>query len=145
MYQVVYISTAKREYSKHELAEILAVSRRNNTRDGITGVLCYHGGTFFQMLEGDEERVRAVMERVDRDPRHFGVTVLLEQHVARRAMPDWSMAFREISDDEAGALEGFNRLLKQADSSLDDFNDASSDALLLLQGFYDTSRTSMRL
>lgn len=145
MYQVVYISTAKREYSKHELAEILAVSRRNNTRDGITGVLCYHGGTFFQMLEGDEERVHAVMERVDRDARHFGVTVLLEQHVASRAMPDWSMAFREISDDEAGALEGFNRLLKQADSSLDDLNDASSDALLLLQGFYDTSRTSMRL
>lgn len=145
MYQVVYISTAKREYSKHELAEILAVSRRNNTRDGITGVLCYHGGTFFQMLEGEEERVRAVMARVDRDARHFGVTVLLEQHVASRAMPDWSMAFREISDDEAGALEGFNRLLKQADSSLDDLNDASSDALLLLQGFYDTSRTSMRL
>ena len=81
MYQVVYISTARREYGKRELADILEVSRRNNTRDDITGVLCYHGGTFFQMLEGDEERVRAVMARVDRDPRHYGVTILLARFI----------------------------------------------------------------
>lgn len=145
MYQVVYISTARREYSKRELADILEVSRRNNTRDEITGVLCYHGGTFFQMLEGDEEKVRAVMARVDRDPRHYGVTILLEQDVNRRAMPEWSMAFREITDDEAEKLDGFSSLLKHPEQSLDALNDASSDALLMLQGFCDTSRAATRL
>ena len=50
MYQIVYVSTATREYDRDELERILAVSRKNNSLDGVTGMLCYHGGTFFQML-----------------------------------------------------------------------------------------------
>ena len=51
MYQIVYVSTATREYDRDELERILAVSRKNNSLDGVTGMLCYHGGTFFQMLD----------------------------------------------------------------------------------------------
>ena len=60
MYQIVYVSTATREYGKDELERILAVSRRNNSADGVTGMLCYHGGTFFQMLLMVADEVRRV-------------------------------------------------------------------------------------
>jgi len=55
------------------------------------------------------------------------------------------MAFREITDNEADTLDGFSSLLKDPDQSLDALNDASSDALLMLQGFCDTSRAATRL
>ena len=143
MLQIVYLSTAAREYGKKELKKILEVSRRNNAPDGVTGMLCYHQGTFFQMLEGEEDQVRAVMDRVARDDRHFGVTVLLEQEVSERSMPDWSMAFRELSSAEANALAGFDHALKADGPSRLDGAARESEALTLLRSFQDNSRTSM--
>ncbi len=139
MYQIVYVSTATREYDKDELERILAVSRRNNSADGVTGMLCYHGGTFFQMLEGERGKVEAVMKRVAADKRHHGVMVLLEQDVEHRDLPDWSMAFTQVSGREAEALQGFSQLLKTgADRRIDAAVSRSSDALELIAGFRDT-------
>jgi hypothetical protein len=139
MYQIVYVSTATREYGKDELTRILSVSRRNNQRDGVTGMLCYHGGTFFQMLEGERSKVEAVMARVEKDPRHYGVLVLLEQEVVARDLSDWSMAFAEVSGREAELLEGFSTLLKAGrDLRIDAPEAAASDALDLIGGFRDT-------
>lgn len=139
MYQIVYVSTATREYGKDELERILAASRRNNSADGVTGMLCYHGGTFFQMLEGARDKVEAVMKRVAADQRHYGVMVLLEQEVEHRELPDWSMAFSQVSGREAEALDGFSQLLKTGrDQRVDDSAAASSDALELIASFRDT-------
>lgn len=139
MYQIVYVSTATREYDKGELEQILAVSRRNNSADGVTGMLCYHGGTFFQMLEGERGKVEAVMKRVAADNRHHGVMVLLEQDVEHRDLPDWSMAFTQVSGREAEALQGFSQLLKTGrDQRIDAAVSSSSDALELIAGFRDT-------
>lgn len=139
MYQIVYVSTATREYGKDELERILAASRRNNSADGVTGMLCYHGGTFFQMLEGERDKVEAVMKRVAADPRHYGVMVLLEQEVSSRDLPDWSMAFSQVSSREAVALEGFSQMLKSGhDQRLGEADLISSDALDLIAGFRDT-------
>ena len=145
MYQIVYVSTATREYGKDELARILEVSRRNNQAAGVTGMLCYHGGTFFQMLEGERAEVEQVMARVAADQRHHGVMVLLEQEVAERDLPDWSMAFNEVSRQEAERLEGFSDLLRHGqDSRLDSPQAAASDALDLIAGFRDTVMPARR-
>ena len=143
MYQVVYLSTAAQEYGKDELKRILEVSRRNNEADGVTGMLCYHQGNFFQMLEGDRDKVEAVMARVARDDRHFGVTVLLKQEVDTRSMTDWSMAFRELSTSEARALAGFDHALKESGASRLSDRRLESDALSLLQSFTDTARPGL--
>jgi hypothetical protein len=140
MFQVVYLSTATQEYGQEELTRILEVSRRNNQADGVTGMLCYHGGTFFQMLEGKREKVQAVMDRVARDPRHHGITILLEQEITERHMPDWSMAFREMTPADADRLEGFDRALRGDGKSRLDSIEAESEALVLLQSFQETSQ-----
>ena len=112
MYQLVYVSTATREFNGKELADLLQVARRNNGRDGVTGMLLYHGGSFFQVLEGDEEKVREIFDRVERDPRHQKVTVLHEEEqVDSRDFPDWSMAWCEISDKALREVDGFNDLM----------------------------------
>ena len=112
MFQLVYVSTATHEFSGRELAELLSVARKNNSRDGVTGMLLYHGGSFFQVLEGEEESVKAIFSRVERDPRHQKVTVLHEEEeVENRDFPDWSMAWCEVTDKALLEVDGFNDLM----------------------------------
>lgn len=74
-----------------EIARILAVSRRDNARDGITGALLYDEDCFAQVLEGPLEAVERVFERIRRDRRHNDVTVLENAPQRERLFVHWSM------------------------------------------------------
>ncbi len=76
-----------------DVRRILAVSRRNNARDGITGGLLFSEGCFAQVLEGPLDAVEGAFERIQCDERHSDVTVLQSGPIAARDFPDWSMAF----------------------------------------------------
>lgn len=76
-----------------ELKQILAISRRNNTRVGVTGALLYNSGTFAQVLEGPLASIEQIFEAIQRDPRHSEVTVVECGTAAERDFPEWSMAF----------------------------------------------------
>ena len=91
MYRLLYISTARAPISALELSAILNVSRRNNDRAGVTGLLVSGGRRFLQALEGDEAAVRTTVERIRLDPRHAGIVLLSQGQVATRAFPRWSM------------------------------------------------------
>ena len=49
------------------IGQILAVSRRNNARAGITGALMYSGSAFAQVLEVPRLAVEAIFERIQRE------------------------------------------------------------------------------
>jgi Sensors of blue-light using FAD len=74
-----------------QLGEILAVSRRNNQRDGITGYLVSDGTWFLQILEGDHEKVMAALVRIRFDQRHSDVAVISTREIRTRSFPHWSM------------------------------------------------------
>lgn len=109
--QLVYLSSSLGQYSRSDLKDILATSRRNNTRANITGLLLYHDGYIIQFLEGEEASVNAVYERIARDPRHKGILPLVRRKISRRDFGSWSMGFRDIEDDEKEQLDGFNDLM----------------------------------
>ena len=75
------------------VAEILARSRVNNSRMGVTGALLYRDGYFIQVLEGPCDAVEAVFERIQQDPRHDEVNLLMFGPVERRGFPVWSMEY----------------------------------------------------
>lgn len=100
MLQLVYISTARDAVAASDLQRILATSRRNNGRDGITGLLFFDGKRFLQALEGAPERVTAAFERIRDDRRHAGVVVLSRREVESREFGDWSMASRGLPAQE---------------------------------------------
>jgi len=78
------------------IADILAASRRNNARNGVSGALIFSDGCFAQVLEGPRDEVEQVFETVQCDPRHSDVTVLHLHAIERRSFGDWSMAFGGI-------------------------------------------------
>ncbi len=91
MIQIVYISTARGD-AHVERGNILLTSRRNNDRDGISGLLYDDGVRFLQVLEGDEGRVDAAFARIKADPRHLAVVVLSRRPIDAREFGDWAMA-----------------------------------------------------
>lgn len=100
LFQVIYESQAAHAFSEAEVEALLASSRVSNTRRGITGILLYRHGTFTQVLEGEESAVRALLEKIQRDPRHKNFSVRLEQVIKNRSFPNWSMAYsrKELSE-----------------------------------------------
>ncbi len=97
LYRVLYCSRNSIPKASDVVAEdilaILAKSRRNNARDGVTGALLFSTGCFAQVLEGPVDAVETAFERIQCDERHSDVTVLQAGPIATRDFPDWSMGF----------------------------------------------------
>lgn len=110
---------------EREVANILAVSRRNNVRAGVTGALLFNADCFAQTLEGRRDAVEAVFERIQCDPRHSD-TVVLQLEQAVPAFADWSMAYGGRLDDERAR---FDRLSNDADQAT---RGAAADSVLAL-------------
>jgi hypothetical protein len=98
--QLGYVSTATAPMRREALLDILHQARTANAADGITGLLLYHNGHFVQALEGPEEAVRDLYDRIRRDPRHRDVATIFEQVIDRRDFPDWSMGFKALNGTE---------------------------------------------
>lgn len=97
IFRIIYCSrnTILHGSSQAELAQILAVSRRNNARVGVTGALLYNAGVFAQALEGPFEAVQDVFERIQADERHGDVVVLEAERAGQRVFGGWDMAHAE--------------------------------------------------
>ncbi len=97
LYRVLYCSrnnlAGTAETYPDEIQRILATSRENNRRDGVTGGLLFSDGCFAQVLEGPLTAVERAFERIQCDGRHQEVTVIQSGAIAERDFPDWSMAF----------------------------------------------------
>ncbi|OJU10320.1 MAG: blue light sensor protein [Caulobacterales bacterium 68-7] len=84
-----------------EIRQILAASRTNNARVGVTGALMFNAGCFGQVLEGPQDAVEAVFERIQKDLRHGEVSLLDVRTVDAPTFPSWSMGFVGASVEEA--------------------------------------------
>ena len=81
-----------------EIADILAASRANNARDGVTGALLYSDGCFAQVLEGNLDAVQRTFELIQRDLRHGNVVVLEARRAEARIFGMWDMALAEPTE-----------------------------------------------
>lgn len=103
MLQLAYISSAKGLVDQSLLDDILHVSRLNNGRCGVTGLLVSGGRRFLQVLEGPEQAVLTTYARIQADPRHRALVLVSCVNVAEPAFGQWSMAYRaggaHVADD----------------------------------------------
>lgn len=92
LYHLVYCSRAAPGIDEDAVGRIVATARRHNPQAGITGLLVFGSGVFFQWLEGPRTQIDLLMQRLQADPRHAGVVTLDSTEEARaRLFPDWDM------------------------------------------------------
>jgi Sensors of blue-light using FAD len=111
MFSLVYVSSTVTPFSPAELAGLLSVCHRNNSAQGITGMLLYKDGNVMQALEGDETAVLELHTKIALDPRHHGLITLLQGPVQERQFPDWSMGFQDLKARDLAAPSGYSEFL----------------------------------
>jgi hypothetical protein len=93
----MYASRAANSVDQDSLLAILKKSKVNNAAAGITGVLCFSGGIFLQVLEGGRLPVSMLYSRIASDPRHSDVMLLCYDEIGERRFAGWSMGQVNIS------------------------------------------------
>lgn len=104
----IYASAATRPFDKGELAALLHDARNNNARLGISGMLLHAESSFFQVVEGPADVIDALFARIERDPRHEQVTLIIREPIPRRMFANWSMGFHDVSRADAQGIAGLN-------------------------------------
>lgn len=93
LYQLVYISriTTAGLVGASTLNDIAKTATENNNADDITGVLCYGNGYFFQCVEGREQDLTNLKNRLLLDDRHQDLEILDFSELSERHFTGWSL------------------------------------------------------
>jgi Sensors of blue-light using FAD len=94
---LTYTSLARLDLQASDLEGIHRAARELNALDGITGLLIFNGTHFLQVIEGDEQAIDDLVERLRRDSRHNGFEVRDEHLIDQPSFPDWSMELVRVS------------------------------------------------
>ncbi len=99
LHNLIYCSLATPNMDSAEVEQIIATARRYNPRYGITGLLVYGSGIFFQWLEGPKDNVISLMKLISEDSRHLNLVVLSEEdEIRERLFPNWDMELVEAAE-----------------------------------------------
>ncbi len=123
-----YCSRATPGVGTAEIDRIITSARLNNPGLGITGLLVFGSGVFFQWLEGPRSGIDVMRRRLAADTRHDTIIALDESEELReRLFPEWDMelvsatAIREVLVDaiddagESSNAAALQRLLAMLD------------------------------
>lgn len=97
--QFIYLSDLAEDVAPQAVSEIVQVSRSNNERDDLTGLLIFDGESFCQFLEGPKDALITRLKIIEKDPRHVGFDLLYCREVNQdRLFSDWSIAYASCTD-----------------------------------------------
>ena len=93
MIRLIYSSASVEPLTPAMVGALLTRSRERNEAVGISGLLVVMNDDFMQVLEGEDEVVDALFERIRSDQRHCSLTLLSREIISHPAFAGWSKAF----------------------------------------------------
>lgn len=96
--RLVYASQICPGYSHPHIEDIVRHAKAANRTRGITGVLGFDGFQIIQILEGEDDNVNPLFDRIFRDGRHYDIVILCRAPIAAVHFEDWGMARRPLLD-----------------------------------------------
>ncbi|TLU72812.1 BLUF domain-containing protein [Lichenicoccus roseus] len=117
LYTFVYCSRAADGVDDAEVDRLIQSAQRHNRTCGITGVLVFGSGVFFQWIEGPSADVLRLMASLHDDPRHYDIVSLDQREETReRLYPNWQMErvgaddIREVLQDALESAQDENNI-----------------------------------
>ena len=136
----VYASRAASSLTAAMVEDILEKSRSHNPASGITGILCYSGDVFIQVLEGGRDEVCELYNTIVRDGRHGHVRILAFEEIRERKFCNWTMGHVDLNKVNPGLL------LKYGERAvLNPFASSGSATMALLDELVATAAVSTRM
>ena len=119
LYTFVYCSRAAEGVDDAEVNRLIDSAQRYNLTCGITGMLVFGSGVFFQWIEGPAVEVRKLMASLHGDPRHYDIVPLDQSEEKReRLYPNWQM--------ERVGTDDIREVLQEALESAEDENNIAA-------------------
>lgn len=132
--RLLYASRAAQALTPDLIDAILIQSRVHNPELGITGILCYSGDIFMQVLEGGRDAVCDLYNTIVRDDRHRNVRLLSYEEIRERRFASWTMGQVNLAKVNPSLM------LKYAEKSeLDPFNCSGAASMALLDELIATA------
>lgn len=78
---ICYVSNTKQNFRLVEILKLLEFWKERNESMGIKGILLYSEGNFFQILEGEKTTVLEVFQKIEQDPRHYGLIQIMGKDI----------------------------------------------------------------
>ncbi len=117
LYHFVYCSRAADGVDDAEVGRIVEAAQRNNLARGITGILVFGSGVFFQWIEGPATQIHKLIATLHGDPRHYDIVSLSQSEEEReRLYPNWEMErvgaedIRTVLEDALDSAENQNNV-----------------------------------
>ncbi|MBC6607720.1 BLUF domain-containing protein [Hymenobacter sp. BT188] len=107
LHHLVYQSAATLPMGDKELQALLKQARDWNTQHQLTGVLLYSEHNIMQVLEGPQDEVLYIFNKIERDVRHRNVTKLADGEIQQRNFSQWSMGFKAVAPSDFQHLAGY--------------------------------------
>ena len=125
--RLLYASRSAEALNEPVVESILQQSRRNNPAKGITGILCFSGDLFIQVLEGGRNEVNELYNTIVRDSRHVHLRLLGFEEIEERRFGGWTMGQVDVRKVSPALL-----LKYTAKSELDPFANSGRASMALL-------------
>ena len=131
---ISYVSEQSYSLSEMDIEQLLHKSRCANTTKGITGILIFFEGVFTQFLEGPEQAIDSLYEKIRLDKRHKEMRELFSGTSPDRFYGDWSMAYKPLDNSKAMEITGYRTFDKtQFFAPID--KEQNHPGVLLLESF----------
>jgi len=136
---VAYTSSAIHGTTVADLEQLLLSAREKNAELGVTGVLLFHDGSFFQYFEGPPAAVEEIYARIRRSPMHRGIIELVRKPIRSRSFGGWLMGFTQAPASTVLSLSNASWQARVRQENAVEPKAASEGLELLLQ-FWNSNR-----
>ncbi|MEO0462747.1 MAG: BLUF domain-containing protein [Pseudomonadota bacterium] len=101
---LTYQSRATTRPTAADLRELSWNAQQKNRSLGVTGMLLYEKGRFFQTLEGPPESLKTLWSSISRDKRHTDIELLSEHVIPAQLFAGWDLLSYHGDGDAAQAV-----------------------------------------
>ena len=97
---IIYRSHLSHDVPVKALEGMVAAANCKNGEADVTGILLFNGTHFFQLLEGPEEKVKAIYRNICEDKRHYNVVELLCDYAPARRFGKVGMEIFDLREHD---------------------------------------------
>lgn len=100
MKSTLYLSEAWVEFTSSDLQLLVSQAASTNAKNGITGFLSFVNNRFIQYIEGPDQKLDTLMDKIECDKRHTVIVSIELPITEQRRFGSWGM--RVIKNNEFG-------------------------------------------
>ncbi len=97
---ICYISSADKKLGQNELNQLFNNAKINNSKFDISGILIHQDGNFLQILEGENEKIDEVYQRIKLDNRHSNILQIINHPITSSIFEGYQTGFSIVNNNK---------------------------------------------